>query len=99
MHVVILERNKLVGRKIARLFLAAGASAQAVDEPGQLAEAAGEADVLCADTFDGDLLAEHVRARPGRRGILWTAEPLRRSLRYLVEAGSGINDVLGRRDF
>ena len=98
MHVVILERNKLVGRKVARLFMAAGASAQAIDEPGQLAAAAGAADALCADTFDGDLVAEQVRARPGLRGVLWTAEPLRRSLRYLVET-DGIDHVLGRRDF
>ena len=98
MHVVILERNKLVGRKVARLFMAAGASAQAIDEPGQLAAAVAAADVLCADTFDGDAIAEHVRARPGLRGVLWTAEPLRRSLRYLVEA-TGLTHVLGRRDF
>jgi hypothetical protein len=98
MHVVILERNKLVGRKVARLFLAAGATAQAIDEPGQLAESAGAADVLCADAFDGDLVAEHVRARPGLRGVLWTSEPLRRSLRYLIET-TAIDHVLGRRDF
>ncbi len=98
MHVVILERNKLVGRKVARLFLAAGATAQAIDEPGQLAAAAAAADALCADTFDGDLVAEQVRARPGLRGLLWTAEPLRRSLRYLVETDR-IDHVLGRRDF
>jgi hypothetical protein len=98
MHVVILERNKLVGRKVARLFMAAGASAQTIDEPGQLAAAVGAADVLCADTFDGDVVAEHVRARPGLRGVLWTAEPLRRSLRYLAETAA-LDHVLGRRDF
>jgi hypothetical protein len=89
MHVVILERNKLVGRKVARLFMAAGASAQTIEEPGQLGAAVANADVLCADTFDGDLVAEHVRARPSLRGVLWTAEPLRRSLRYLVETPGG----------
>lgn len=109
MHVVILERNRQVGRKVARMFMAAGASAQTLEEPSQLGLALGHADVVCADTFDGDLIAEHVRARPGLRGVLWTAEPLRRSLRYLVEAGEGapagaggagrINHVLGRRDF
>lgn len=98
MHVVILERNKPVGRKIARLFMAAGATALAIDEPGQLADAAATADALCADTFDGDLVLEQVRARPGLRGLLWTAEPLRRSLRYLAESAA-IHHVLGRRDF
>lgn len=108
MHVVILERNKLVSRKVARLFMAAGATAHALEDPEQLASALGHADVVCADTFDGDLIADQVRARAGLRGVLWTAEPLRRSLRFLVEAGAGeagaegagrINHVLGRRDF
>jgi hypothetical protein len=104
LRAVILERNKLVGRKVARLFMATGASAVAVDEPGHVTAAldqvsAGEAtDVLCADTFDADLVAECVRGRPGLRGVLWTAEPLRRSLRYVVET-AGIDNVLGRRDF
>ena len=98
MQVVILERNKLVGRKLARLFLATGASAVALDEPAALGGAIDGADVVCADAFDGDVVVEQLRARPGLRGVLWTAEPLRRSLRYLVESG-GINHVLARRDF
>ena len=56
-----------------------------VEDPAQVATALDGADVLCADTFDGDLVAEQVRAHPKLRGVLWTAEPLRRSLRYLVE--------------
>jgi len=98
MQVVILERNKLVGRKVARLFMAAGASAVTVEDPAGVAAHLGGAQVLCADAFDGDLVAEQTRARPGLRGVLWTAEPLRRSLRYLVET-STIDHVLGRRDF
>jgi hypothetical protein len=98
MQVVILERNKLVGRKVARLFMATGASATTVEEPGEVAALVGAADLLCADTFDGDLVAEHVRARPGLRGVLWTVEPLRRSLRHMVET-KAIDHVLGRRDF
>ncbi|HEX4422515.1 MAG TPA: ATP-binding protein [Kofleriaceae bacterium] len=98
MQVVILERNKLVGRKVARWFMATGASVATIEEPGALAEAIGDADVVCADTFDGDQVAEQIRARPGLRGVLWTAEPLRRSLRYLVES-QRIDHVLGRKDF
>ena len=85
MQVVILERNKLVGRKVARLFMATGASATTVEEPGDVAALLGDADLLCGDTFDGEVVAEHVRARPGLRGVLWTAEPLRRSLRHMIE--------------
>jgi hypothetical protein len=98
LHAVILERNKLVGRKVARLFLSTGASATTVEEPAQATPLLGEADVLCADTFDADYVAEQVRAHPRMRGVLWTAEPMKRSLRYLIESPH-INDVLARRDF
>jgi hypothetical protein len=98
MHAVILERNKLLGRKIARLLQAAGATAEVVDEPAQLTAAIDRADLVCADTFDGDLVAEHVRGKPGLHGLLWTCEPLKRSLRYLQET-PGLDHVLGRRDF
>ena len=98
MHAVILERNKLVGRKVARLFLSVGATAVTVEEPGQVAAVIDGADVICADTFDADFVAEQVRSQPLLRGVLWTAEPLRRSLRYLLET-SAIDNVLGRRDF
>jgi hypothetical protein len=98
MRVVILERNKLVGRKVARLFAATGAQVVTLEDPLAVADATADAAVLCADTFDGDLVAEQVRARPGLQGVLWTAEPMRRSLRYLVET-QAIDHVLGRRDF
>ena len=98
MLAVILERNKLVGRKVARLFLAVGAAAEVVEDPAAAAGALARADVVCADTFDGDFVAEQVRARPRLRGLLWTAEPMRRSLRYLVETAN-VDHVLARRDF
>ena len=98
MHAVILERNKLVGRKVARLFLSAGASAVTVEEPGQATPLLGDADVVCADTFDADYVATQLSSNPKLRGVLWTAEPLKRSLRYLVETTT-INHVLARKDF
>ena len=98
MHVVILERNKLVGRKVARLFLSIGATASTIEDPALVAAQLDACDVLCADTFDADFVAEQVRARPQLRGVLWTAEPLKRSLRYLIET-TRIDSVLGRRDF
>ena len=95
---MILERNKPVARKVARLFLATGASATTVDEPAQATPLLAEADVVCADTFDADYIAEQVRAHPRLRGVLWTAEPLKRSLRYHIESPR-IDDVLARKDF
>lgn len=98
MHAVILERNKPVGRKVARLFYSVGATAVTVEEPKQASALLAEADVVCADTFDGDYVAEQVRSNPKLQGVLWTAEPIRRSLKYLVET-TRIDHVLGRRDF
>ncbi len=98
MHAVILERNKLVARKVARLFMSTGATALAVEEPALVAPALADADVLCADAFDADLVAEQLRSKPNLRGVLWTAEPLRRSLKYLIES-TAIDHVLGRKDF
>jgi hypothetical protein len=98
MHAVILERNKLVGRKVARLFISAGLTAASVEEPSQLGALLGDADLVCADVFDADYVAEQVRARKRLHGIFWTAEPLKRSLRYLVESPR-IDHVLARKDF
>ena len=69
-----------------------------VEEPKQVASLIADADVLCADAFDGDFVAEAVRSNAKLHGVLWTAEPLRRALKFLVET-TRINDVLGRRDF
>jgi hypothetical protein len=98
MHAVILERNKLVGRKVARLFMSVGATAVTVEDPAQIAQHLSIADVLCADSFDADFVAEQVRAQGRMRGVLWTAEPLKRSLRHLVETKL-IDNILGRKDF
>jgi len=98
MHAVILERNKLVGRKVGRLFMATGATALCLEDPAQVAGSLSNADVLCADAFDADLVAELLRANPRMKGVLWTAEPLRRALKYMMECPS-INNVLGRKDF
>jgi hypothetical protein len=98
MQVVILERNKLVGRKVARLFTSVGATATTVEDPAQAQPLLDDADVLCCDTFDGAFAAEQVRMHPKLRGVLWTAEPMKLSLRHLVETPR-IAHVLGRRDF
>jgi hypothetical protein len=98
MRAVVLERNKLVSRRIARCFLAAGVDPFVASEPAELGAALDGAAVFAADAFDGDLVLEAVRRRPGLRGLLWTGEPLKRSLRYVGETAA-ISNVLGRRDF
>ena len=51
-----------------------------------------------ADAFDGDAVVAALRANPGARGVLWTAEPLKRALRYMAECPQ-VMHVLGRKDF
>jgi hypothetical protein len=100
MRAIVLERNKLVGRRLVRYFLSAGVEAVVVEDPTQVPAAIADPAVslVCADGFDGDAVRGACRARPGIRGMLWTAEPLRRSLRHLAECNA-INHVLGRKDF
>src|SRR5262245_7968839 len=98
MRAVLLERNKMVSRRLVRYFASAGIDAVAVEDPNALPQHLAASDLIAADTFDGDLIANAVRAKPGLRGLLWTAEPLKRSMRYLVENPT-ISNVLGRKDF
>ncbi|MCX5742531.1 MAG: hypothetical protein NT062_08550 [Proteobacteria bacterium] len=97
MNAVIVERDKLVARKVARVLAAVGWPATIFDEPARVGDALVGADLLCGDAFDGDFIAEAVRRNPALRAMLWTAEPLKRSLRYLAEAP--IDHVLARKDF
>ncbi len=98
MRAVVLERNKLVSRRLQRYFLAAGIDPVLVEDPKDVAANLAGAHLIAADTFDGDLVAECIRQQPALRAVLWTAEPLKRSLRYMTE-GSTICNVLGRKDF
>jgi hypothetical protein len=98
MRAVVLERNKMVSRRLARYFLTAGCEVVVVEDPKDLAPHLATVDLVVADTFDGDVVAQSVRSRAGLRGLLYTAEPLKRSMRYLVE-NPGISNVLGRKDF
>jgi hypothetical protein len=98
MRAVLLERNKLVSRRLQRYFLAAGFEATVVEDPGALDAALPGAALVAADAFDGDQLADAIRRHPGLRGMLWTAEPLKRSLRYACEQPA-LSNVLGRKDF
>lgn len=95
---IILERNKLVSRKLLRFFNCAGFEPVAFENPHEVKQHLAGAYLLGADAFDVELVVEALRANPALRVILWTAEPLQRSLRYLIENGN-ISNVLGRADF
>jgi hypothetical protein len=95
---IILERNKLVSRKLMRFFTCAGFDPIAFDSPHDVKQHLPGTYLLGADAFDVELVVEALRANPALRVVLWTAEPLQRSLRYLVE-NANISNVLGRPDF
>jgi hypothetical protein len=88
----------MVSRRLGRFFTSAGFEVAAVHDPKDVAENLEGVGLLAADAFDGDLVMELVQQRPGLRGILWTAEPLKRSIRYLVD-NPAVSNILGRKDF
>jgi len=93
-----LERNKLVSRRLVRFFTCAGFEPVPLDSPQEVGKHLGGAHLLGADAFDVEVVVEALRKNPTLRVVLWTAEPLQRSLRYLAENPT-ISNVLGRADF
>jgi hypothetical protein len=98
MRAVILERNKRVCRRLARYFMCAGYQVMAVDDPASLAGNLEGVDLIAADAFDGDLLVRVLSEHPDMRGMCWTAEPLQRSLRYVLDMPR-MSSICGRKDF
>src|SRR5688572_22473407 len=98
MRAIVLERNKMVNRRLVRFLSCAGYDPVAVEDPAQLGAQLDGAQMIAADAFDGDLVSALMRSQPQLRAILWTAEPLDRSLRYLVESPQ-ISNILGRANF
>src|SRR5262249_4285299 len=56
LRTIILERNRLVARRIARIWGATGLSPVCIEDPKDLAEALPQAELLVADVFDGDVV-------------------------------------------
>jgi hypothetical protein len=98
LKAIVLERNKLVGRRIARIWACAGYATVIVEDSKDLPAALPGATLLGADAFDADVVRGALRAETGLRAALWTAEPLDRSLRHLVEEPR-LSNVFGRAGF
>ncbi len=95
---IVLERNKLVGRRIARLWGCAGMETVCVEDPAALAACLPGARLLGADVFDGEVVLAALRAHPNLRAALWTAEPLERALR-IANGEPRLSSVFGRGAF
>jgi hypothetical protein len=88
----------MVSRRVLRFLTCAGYEASAVHEPEAVAEQLPTTDLLITDSFDGDLMVSAVRANPKLRGMLFTAEPMKATIRHVVETPQ-ISNVFGRKDF
>jgi hypothetical protein len=98
MKAIVLERNKMVNRRLVRHIACAGFEVCGVEDPGQLEDRLADASLVAADTFDAHVIEKAVRDKPGLRALLLTAEPLRRSLRFASE-NPYISNIFGRPDF
>ena len=98
MKAVVLERNKLVNRRISRLWTCAGLDVTVIEDPAELAKHAGDSQLVGADVFDGEQVRTALRAHPQLRAVLWTAEPIERTLRYAVEEPR-LSNIFGRANF
>jgi hypothetical protein len=95
---IVLERNRLVARRIARIWCCAGVDVMCVEEPTELLNHLHDADVLAADAFDGEIVLTSLRNHERLRAVLWTAEPFERVLRFVVDEPRASN-ILGRAGF
>ena len=98
MRALILERNKRVRRQLVRYFMCAGYRVMAVDEPSLLLANLDGVGVVAADAFDVDLVNQVLLENPAMHGVLWTAEPLARTLPLVLNT-SQLGNICGRKDF
>jgi hypothetical protein len=98
MKAIVLERNKLVNRRIARLWTCAGLDVTVIEDPAELAKHIPDAQLLGADVFDGEQVRSALRENAQLRAVLWTAEPIDRTLRHALEEPR-LSNIFGRADF
>src|ERR1700743_614997 len=85
-QAIVLERNKLVLRRIARVLGCAGFEVRTFEEPDKIdAATIAQAELLMADAFDADLVMKHLRAHARLRAALYSGEPLDRLLGKALE--------------
>jgi hypothetical protein len=80
-HAVVLERNRMVNRRLARILGCAGVEVVALEEPEKvLPSLNADTSLLCLDGFDIDLAVQALRQFQGLKVWVWTAEPIDRLL-------------------
>lgn len=95
----VVERNKMVIRRIARVLGCAGFECKLFEEPEKIdAQSMGEPTLLLADAFDADLVMKLLKARPSMKGVLYTGEALDRHLGKALEEPRLVA-LMGRPNF
>ena len=85
-QAIVLERNKLVIRRIARVLGCAGFETRTFEEPDKVDAGALEAaNLVMADAFDADLIMKWLRANPKLKAVLYSGEPVDRLLGKALE--------------
>ena len=85
-QAIVLERNKLVIRRIARVLGCAGFEARTFEEPDKVEASALEAaNLVMADAFDADLIMKWLRGNPKLKAVLYSGEPVDRLLGKALE--------------
>jgi hypothetical protein len=98
-QAIVLERNKLVIRRIARVLGCAGFETRTFEEPDKVDASALEAATLVmADAFDADLIMKWLRGNPKLRAVLYSGEPVDRLLGKALEEPRLVG-VMGRPSF
>lgn len=98
-HAVVLERNRLVNRRISRLLSCAGVPVTAVEDPEQARTSISDSTaLLCCDGFDIDLALGLLKQHPQLKVLVWTAEPAERLLKYTLEEPR-LSHIMGRANF
>jgi hypothetical protein len=98
LRAIILERNRLLGRRIARIWASSGMDPVCVEEPSAVSAALPGAALLAADVFDADVVKAALGERRDLRAVVWTAEPIERALRAIADEPR-VTHVFGRASF
>ncbi len=99
LQAVILERNRLVNRRVMRLLTCAGFDVVPLEDPTLLIPTVTDQTALvCAEGFDIDLILQVLKAHAQVKIILWSGEPIDRLLRTCLEEPR-LSNIIGRTNF
>ena len=98
-QAIVLERNKLVIRRIARVLGCAGFETKTFEEPDKVDQGVLEAaNLVMADAFDADLIMKWLRGYPQLKAVLYSGEPVDRLLGKALEEPRLVG-LMGRPSF